>query len=231
MASIVGGGLRGIPGEISMAHQGILFLDELPEFSRGVLDALRQSMETREAVVSRANYHVTYPANFQLISAMNPCKCRYLGKRSKECRQAPECGTRYQHNLSGPLLDRIDLFMNVSDIDFKAFPEPTPFDNLEYTRTLIQKAKDRQKLRYQGKNFQCNAQCPSDMLDEALNANTESKTILLKAADRFDFSMRGFYRVARVAQTISDLEQAEEILPRHMTQALTYRVEQSPRRH
>ncbi|PPE03127.1 YifB family Mg chelatase-like AAA ATPase [Holospora curviuscula] len=224
MASMVGGGLKGTPGEISMAHQGILFLDELPEFSRSVLDALRQSMETRQAVVSRANYHVTYPANFQLISAMNPCKCGYLGKTSRECRQAPECGTRYQNNLSGPLLDRIDLFMNVSDIDFKAFPDPTPFDELEYTRALIRQAQDRQKLRYQDQNFYCNAQCPSTLLDHALDMDLDSKNILLKAANRFDFSMRGYYRVARVAQTISDLEQAEKILPSHITQALSYRV-------
>ncbi|GAJ46529.1 putative protein YifB [Holospora elegans E1] len=230
MASMVGGGLRGTPGEISMAHQGILFLDELPEFSRSVLDALRQSMETRQAVVSRANYHVTYPANFQLISAMNPCKCGYLGKSSKECRQAPECGTRYQQNISGPLLDRIDLFMNVSEVDFKNFPEATVLDNLDYTRALIRRAQDRQRIRYQGKDFQCNALCPSDLLDQALNMNKHSKDILLKAANLFDFSMRGFYRVAKVAQTISDLEQAEEILPSHMTQALSYRVEQSPKR-
>ncbi|ETZ07533.1 putative protein YifB [Holospora obtusa F1] len=230
MASMVGGGLKGTPGEISMAHQGILFLDELPEFSRNVLDALRQSMETRQAVVSRANYHVTYPADFQFLSAMNPCKCGYLGKNSKECRQAPECGNRYQQNLSGPLLDRIDLFMNVSDIDFKAFPETTPFDNLQHTRQLVRCAKHRQEVRYQGKLFQCNAQCPSNVLDQILDNNQDSKHMLLKAADRFDFSMRGFYRVARVAQTIADLDQSEHITTLHMGQALSYRVEQSPKK-
>jgi magnesium chelatase family protein len=225
MPSIVGGGLKGVPGEISLAHNGILFLDELPEFSRHVLDALRQSMETREAVVSRANYHVVYPANFQLIAAMNPCKCGYLGKASKECRQAPECSVRYQTSLSGPLLDRIDVFMHVSDLDFKNIPPPTRLDDLSLVQSMLSQAKCIQEKRYEALNIKVNAQCPSNILDAALEKVPEVKALLLKAASHFEFSMRGFYRVARVAQTIADLEGEEQICPRHMTQALSYRTE------
>ena len=225
MPSIVGGGLKGVPGEISLAHHGILFLDELPEFSRHTLDALRQSLETREAVVSRANYHVVYPANFQLIAAMNPCKCGYFGKSSKECRQAPECSVRYQTSLSGPLLDRIDVFMHVSDLDFKNLPPPTRLDDLNFVQSMIRSAKQIQAKRYENLPITVNAHCPSNILDAALDAVPEVKALLLKAAVKFDFSMRGFYRVARVAQTIADLEGEERINLDHMTQALSYRTE------
>ena len=176
-------------------------------------------------MVSRANYHVVYPANFQLIAAMNPCKCGYLGKASKECRQAPECAVRYQTSLSGPLLDRIDVFMHVSDLDFKNLPPPTRLDDLPFVQSMLSQAKCIQEKRYEALNTKVNAQCPSNMLDASLDAVPEVKALLIKAAAHFDFSMRGFYRVARVAQTIADLEGEDRICPRHMTQALSYRTE------
>ena len=220
--ALVGGGLKGSPGEISMAHGGILFLDEFPEFSRSALESLRQSLETRQAVVARANYRAVYPANYQLIAAMNPCKCGYLGKKGKECTKAPACGALYLQNLSGPLMDRIDLFVEVPDISFQNMTKKEGSESASY-RKKVEKAIATQEQRYQGMDFYRNAQAPSAMLDQELEHQPETKTFLSKAAEKFDLSVRGYYRTLQVARTIADLEQTEALSKDHISCALSYR--------
>lgn len=221
--ALVGGGLRGVPGEISLAHAGVLFLDELPEFSRPALESLRQSLETGEAVVARANYHVTYPARCQLIAAMNPCRCGYLGNLDKQCAKAPACGALYQKNLSGPLLDRIDLFVEAPAVkmtDLETLPPPASSATL--TRHVHQ-ARAIQQERYKAQPFFLNADAPPALLDEEIKAQEAPRQILMKAVEKWSLSMRSYYRLIRVARTIADLELSETIHRDHMVEALSYR--------
>jgi magnesium chelatase family protein len=218
MPSLVGGGIRSGPGEISLAHSGVLFLDELPEFSRMALESLRQSLESGQAVVSRANHHVIYPARFQLIAAMNPCRCGYLGVKDKQCHQAPQCGVGYRRNLSGPLLDRIDLFMDVPEISFAQKKEGglSSADMLKF----VQKARYLQQKRYGPDTL--NAFVSSELLDQDLE--TEAEKFLIKAAEKWSFSMRSYYKMIRVARTLADLEGSDRILKSHIAEALGYRL-------
>lgn len=225
MASMIGGGRNAIPGEVTMAHQGVLFLDELPEFPRNVLDSLRQPLETRKVAISRVQAHVTYPANFQLIAAMNPCRCGHLGDASMHCSKAPLCGVDYQAKISGPLLDRFDLHIDV--------PPVTPEDLIhqqagEPTETVVErvcKARAIQKQRYEASNkpYTTNAHADADTLMHENPLAPEAAKILNQAYEAMKLSMRGYIRILRVARTIADMDAETAIHPRHVTEAIHYR--------
>ncbi len=226
MPAMVGGGAKAKPGEISLACNGVLFLDELPEFPRQVLDSLRQPIETSKISISRANCHITYPANFQLVAAMNPCRCGFLGNKERECKKAPFCATDYQNRISGPMLDRIDIIIEVPQVDL--------FDNdiqqsedSQDIKIRVLKARRMQKIRYQefAANLQNNAKIDSKTLEKNLFLSEKSQEIIKKAANSGKFSMRGISRIMRVARTIADLDESEKIEKNHILEAISYRRE------
>lgn len=234
LPALIGGGHKVKPGEISLAHHGILFLDELPEFSRATLEALRQPLETGQTLVARANHHATYPARFQLIAAMNPCRCGYLGDPDKECTKAPRCGTDYQSKLSGPLLDRIDIQVDVpavmvADLQ-KQRGEPSAQVALR-----VAKARDMQRMRYEewaessGNTddkapTHVNAHADAEILENTMPLSPSAKELLNKAAERMKLSARSYYRLIRVSRTIADLEgDSGEIKDTHIAESLSYK--------
>ena len=225
--ALVGGGLRARPGEISLAHGGILFLDELPEFARTTLEALRQPLETGKVSVARANIHVTYPARFQLIAAMNPCRCGYLGVKGHECSRAPKCAEEYQSKISGPLLDRIDLHIDV--------PAVAPWElgqgggeSSTTIRQRVQQAINFAAPRFNNLPFYKNAQADGAVLEQIVHIEPTAKSILINAAEKLMLSARGYHRIMRVARTIADLEQSETVREIHVAEALSFR---KPIRH
>ena len=225
MPALIGGGHRARPGEVSLAHKGVLFLDELPEFSRQVLDSLRQPLEMGEAMIARVNAHVTYPADIQLVAAMNPCRCGYLGDPEMACTRAPKCAIDYQSKISGPLYDRIDLHADVppvraSDLSSAASSEPTSL-----VAARVARAREVQANRYQQLGAACtvNARADGTVLDAAARLTQAAETFLADAADRLRLSARGYYRVLRVARTIADLEGVADLTNIHIAEALSYR--------
>lgn len=225
-AALVGGGKKAKPGEISLAHNGVLFLDELPEFNRATLEALRQPLENGKITVSRAEYHHTYPARFQLIAAMNPCKCGYLGQKGQECPRAPKCGAEYQSKISGPLLDRIDMHIYV--------PPVTPWDIFEKekgedSKTVLArviKAREIQQARFEkmgAKHLLTNSQLYGDLLEDAVNLEPDARQLLINFADKIKLSARGYHRTLRLARTIADLQNENKVLKMHIAEALNYR--------
>ena len=220
LVALVGGGNNVKPGEVSLAHNGVLFLDELPEFSRPALESLRQPLETGDITIARANNHVTYPARIQLIAAMNPCRCGYLGVGGKECSRAPRCGTEYLHKISGPLLDRIDIYVNVPEIKVEDFSQDgSTLETSEIIKQRVMKARQIQYERY--KKHQTNAEAKGTDLEKYL---TESaKQLLYSFVDRAKLSARGFYRVIKLARTLADLSESELIENQHIAEALEYR--------
>ena len=219
LPSIVGGGHRAKPGEISLAHRGVLFLDELPEFRRDTLEALRQPLETGDTLISRANYHVTYPARFQLIAAMNPCRCGYLGDPEQACNRAPKCGADYQARLSGPLLDRIDLFVSVPAVPLKDMDQPRKGDTSAVVRQRVEQARSLQTTR----QTSVNAHLKGEYLEKMAALSAEDRSFLLQAAEKLKLSARAYHRVLRVARTIADLAGSEAIAKNHLAEALSFR--------
>ncbi len=219
MAAMVGGGRKALPGEISLSHHGVLFLDELPEFPRGVLEALRQPLETGTVSVARAQAHITYPAQFQLIAAMNPCRCGYLADAARACNKAPRCGSDYQSKLSGPLLDRINLHIDVTAVPPLAAFETQKAESSTMVAARVAKARAIQMNR----SGIINARFGGELLFNKTVELPENKTLLEKAASQFNLSMRGITRTLRVAQTIADLESSDAILVAHLREALAYR--------
>jgi magnesium chelatase family protein len=227
LPALIGGGHRGRPGEISLAHLGILFLDELPEFQRATLEALRQPLETARATVARVNAHVTYPARVQLVAAMNPCRCGHLDDAALACGKAPRCAQDYQSRISGPLFDRIDLHIDVPAVKAADLALPPPAEGSAEVAHRIAAARARQKARYQAlpaeRRIRTNAEADGELLDAVATPDAEGKRLLLAAAERLRLSARGYHRVLRVARTLADLDASEEVRRLHIAEALSYR--------
>ncbi len=223
MPALTGGGLKAKPGEVSLAHRGVLFLDELPEFQRATLEALRQPLETGKVTVARANVHVTYPARFQLVAAMNPCRCGYLGVPGHECQRAPKCAAEYQAKLSGPLLDRIDLHVDVPSVLPYQLAQIPEGETSETVAKRVLKAVDIQRSRYQGLPISRNAEADGPLLESVAALDAPGQTCLIKAAEQMNLSARGYHRILRVARTIADLAGEEKITVAHISEALSLR--------
>ena len=221
--ALTGGGHRARPGEISLAHRGVLFLDELPEFPRQTIEALRQPLETGRTTVARASAHVTYPARFQLVAAMNPCRCGHLGDPARECGKAPRCGEEYQGRLSGPLLDRIDLFVEVQPIPPAELTRVLPGERSATVASRVAAARARQRARYGEGGPICNAEADGAVLRSTLMAEPEALALAEKAAERLRLSTRGFARTLRVARTLADLAGSATVTRLHVSEALVWR--------
>jgi magnesium chelatase family protein len=221
--SLTGGGHKAAPGQMSLAHRGVLFLDELPEFPRNVLETLRQPLETGYVVVSRANAHVKYPARFQLISAMNPSPCGYLGHPSIPCSSTPKQIQAYRSKISGPLLDRIDIHIDVQPVDLKDLSITSNSDDSATVQQRVIKAREIQLQRYKKYGFITNNEASGKILEEVVQLNDECKQVIERANEAFQLSARGYYRCLKVARTIADLEESNNIEKRHLVEALSYR--------
>ena len=225
MASMVGGGRKAVPGEISLAHHGVLFMDELPEYPRAVLESLRQPLETGQISVARVEMHVTYPARFQLIAAMNPCRCGYLEDAARACGKAPRCAAEYQGKLSGPFLDRIDLHIEVPAVDTLAMLAPAEGESSATIAARVAAARQRQHERFtvRGLAARTNAEISGDALQDAVALDNPSRALLEEATARLQLSMRGLTRVMRVARSIADLAGSAPVTREHLAEALSYR--------
>ncbi|HEX7775892.1 MAG TPA: ATP-binding protein, partial [Parvibaculum sp.] len=230
MAALVGGGLRAKPGEVSLAHRGVLFLDELPEFPRQVLDSLRQPIETGEAVVARANAHVTYPARFQLVAAMNPCRCGHAADANRACPRLPRCVADYQAKLSGPLLDRIDIHIEVPPVSPADLALPPPAEGSAEVAARVAAARALQEARYDefaahmGERApRLNSEIEGELLDKVASPDETGLRLLGEASERMHLTARGYHRVLRVARTLADLESSESVRRIHVAEALAYR--------
>ena len=225
MAAIVGGGRRAGPGEISLAHNGVLFLDEFPEFPRTVLETLRQPIESGEVMVARANAHVKYPCRFMLVAAANPCKCGYLSDPARACTRAPICGEDYMGRISGPLMDRFDLRVEVPPVAFTDLDLPASGDSSSQVAARVQEARAVQQLRYANTpDMRLNADAEGEALAEVATPDDDGRALLTKVAERFGLSARGYHRVLRVARTIADLDESADVRHPHVAEAVSYRL-------
>lgn len=224
--ALIGGGRKGVPGEISLAHNGVLFLDELPEFNRSTLEALRQPLESKNVQISRVNAHINYPARFQLIAAMNPCKCGYLGSNDKECKRAPICAQEYLAKISGPLLDRIDIKIDVPAISPWDLAHAPKGETSKDIQLRVLKAREIQKQRLSAlgeKTIFANAGLEGKLLTEICTLDKDAQDLLIAFADKHKLSARAYHRTLRLARTIADLQNESNILKLHIAEALSYR--------
>jgi magnesium chelatase family protein len=229
MPALVGGGLRAKPGEISLAHRGVLFLDEFPEFQPAVLDSLRQPLESGDVTIVRANYRVTYPARFMLVAAMNPCRCGKANDPGFTCRRGANtrCAADYQGRLSGPLIDRIDLHIEVPAVTAADLILPPPAEGSREIAARVARARDVQAKRYAAlglAGINLNAQASGPALEEVAKLDSAGVTLIRDAADAMRLSARGYHRVLRVARTLADLDGAATIGRVHLAEALSYRA-------
>lgn len=226
--ALVGGGAKAKPGEVSLAHGGVLFLDELAEFNRTTLEALRQPIESGKAVIARAEAHVTYPARFQLVAAMNPCRCGYLSDEGRACAQAPRCASTYQAKISGPLFDRFDLVIEVEALSAADLGLPSPREGSADVRRRVEAARalQRDRLHALGSEARTNAEADGTILEEIAPLKGKARSLLSGAVDEMTLSARGYHRVLKVARTIADLDGASALGERHVAEALMYRRRQ-----
>ena len=222
--ALVGGGGNPQPGEISLAHNGVLFLDELPEFKRSVLEVMRQPMEERRVTISRAKVSIDYPANFMLIASMNPCPCGYYNHPEKECVCGPGIVQRYLSKVSGPLLDRIDLHVEVVPVSFDEMTANRNVESSDQIRDRVVKARQIQSQRFKDNaSIYCNAMMPSNMVKDICEINDAGKSLLKTAMERLGLSARAYDRILKVSRTIADLAASEEIKTEHLAEAIQYR--------
>lgn len=226
MAAMVGGGIRPKPGEASLAHHGVLFLDEMPEFTPQVLDSLRQPLESGETMIARANYRITYPSRFQLVGAMNPCRCGMAGEPGHTCRRGPRCVADYQARLSGPLLDRIDIRIEVPAVTATDLILPAPAEPSAAVAARVEAARAIQRARFAefGLDAVCNGQCSPAVTEKIVALDAPAMTLLKNAAEAMQLSARGYHRVLKVARTIADLDACDSVGRIHLAEALSYRA-------
>ena len=225
MAAIVGGGKGAKPGEISLAHNGVLFMDEFPEFPRAVLETLRQPIETGEIMVARANAHIRYPCRFLLIAAANPCKCGYMSDPARACAKAPICGEDYLGRISGPLMDRFDLRVDVPPVAYTDLDLPSTGDKSATIAARVTAARARQAARFaEHPSITVNADVEGTLLEQIAAPDPEGRALLAKVAERFGLSARGYHRVLRVARTIADLDASATVRLPHVAEAVSYRL-------
>uniref|UniRef100_A0A7C3RM81 ATP-binding protein n=1 Tax=Dictyoglomus thermophilum TaxID=14 RepID=A0A7C3RM81_DICTH len=222
-AGLLGGGVSPQIGEITLAHKGILFLDELPEFRRDVLEGLRQPLEEGKIVISRSKYTVTYPAQFVLVAGMNPCKCGYFGDKEKECTCTPYDVKKYWSKVSGPLLDRIDIRVYVNRVEKEKIFNDNLEESSERIRERVKKAREIQYERYKSEKIYLNSQLTPKLIKKYVSLNPRIRDLLLNTAERMKLSMRSIDRIIKVSRTIADLESSEEIKESHLIEALTFR--------
>jgi magnesium chelatase family protein len=228
MAALVGGGVHAKPGEISLAHQGVLFLDELPEFNPQALDSLRQPLETGEVAISRANHRIVYPARFQLVAAMNPCRCGHATEPGYACSRSPNarCIAQYQARLSGPLLDRFDLTIETPAVSAADLLLPSPSEGSSEVAERVASAREVQAERYRALGLPhvlCNAAAPANVVEQAVDADPSARDLLRQAAERMRLSARGYHRVLKLARTLADLDGGGPVRRLHLAEALSYR--------
>lgn len=227
MAAMVGGGAKAKPGEVSMAHKGVLFLDEFPEFSPQVLDSLRQPLETSSCVIARANHRVTYPADIQLIAAMNPCRCGMAGEPGRTCARGPRCKNDYQARISGPLLDRIDLRIEVPAVTAMDLIKPKIAEKSETVAKRVLRARQMQADRFRELGHPAvtvNARCPTALIEDVAKMDKGGNALLKEAAEKMLFSARAYHRVLKVARTLADLDNSTVVSRIHLAEAISYRI-------
>jgi magnesium chelatase family protein len=227
MAAMVGGGLRARPGEVSLAHNGILFLDEFPEFTPQVLDSLRQPLENGESVIARANHRVSYPANIQLIAAMNPCRCGMAGEPGHSCSRGPRCQTDYQGRISGPLMDRIDIRIDVPAVTAQDLIRPEAAERSGDVALRVAQARTMQQDRFRGlgrPDIRTNSQCSTSLVEQVAKPDPAGQALLSDAAEKMRFSARAYHRILKVARTLADLDGAETVGRIHLAEAISYRI-------
>lgn len=224
MAAIVGGGKGAKPGEISLAHNGVLFLDEFPEFPRQVLETLRQPIETGEVMVARANAHIRYPCRFLLLAAANPCRCGYLSDPARACGKAPLCGDDYLGRISGPLMDRFDLRVDVPPVAYADLDLPAAGESSETVALRVAAARARQDARFSDTpGIRVNADMEGHLLEEVATPDADGRALIARVAERMGLSARGYHRVLRVARTIADLDGSAHVRQPHVAEAISYR--------
>ncbi len=223
-AALVGGGQKAQPGEISLAHCGVLFLDEFPEFQKDVLEALRQPLEDGMVSVARASFKATYPADFMLIAAMNPCPCGYFGSRTQECRCKPYEVSRYRGRISGPMLDRLDMHVEMAEVGYSDITSKSPGESSASIRERVDAARRIQRQRYKNDGIISNSQLTSRLVKKYCKMDERAENLMKQAYTRMNFSARAYNRIMKVARTIADLEGSELITSTHMAEAIQYRT-------
>lgn len=222
--ALVGGGVNPQPGEISLAHNGVLFADELPEFSKSTLEVLRQPLEDRKITISRAKYTVEFPCSFMFVASMNPCPCGYYGDPTHHCVCTPGQIQHYMNKISGPLLDRIDIQIEISPVPFKDISKTAPGESSKDIRERVIKARKRQEERYKDyKGIHCNAQMSERMIHQFAEPDNQGMELLRMAMERLNLSARAYNRILKVARTIADLEDYDNVQPQHLGEAISYR--------
>ncbi|ESX22143.1 ATPase AAA [Mesorhizobium sp. LSJC255A00] len=227
MAAMVGGGIRARPGEVSLAHNGVLFLDEFPEFTPQTLDALRQPLETGDCMIARANHRVTYPARIQLVAAMNPCRCGMAGEPGYRCLRGERCRTDYQARISGPLLDRIDLRIEVPAVSAADLIRPDRAEKSAAVAQRVARARTIQRERFERlgvTSATTNAHCSPSVIEDIAAPDAAGLSLLKDASEKLGFSARAYHRVLKVARTLADLDASETVGRIHLAEAISYRM-------